>query len=156
MAKEVTYILKTPSTCNSSGCGTGEVLIGTESLGNTEAGYLDSLQLFNLDDNDRGFTLYFLRSESTVGAESAAFAPSDANVDEILTAVTFTSGAYIDCVNSLMQIKTEAAGDAGMGVWLQGASPSESQLVYIAGVTTTTGGWSSGGLKFRIGIRSPF
>jgi hypothetical protein len=148
MARTIYYDVTPTST---SGLAANDVIFTATSVGNTIAGRLDSIQCYNLDDYDSGFYLYFLRSNVSVGAANAAMSVSDANADEILTRIEFTSGEYLDFTNSLFQVKDSQ--DDGMDIWLEAATPSTSPVVYIVGQAKTTGGWSSQGLKFRIGLK---
>ena len=42
-----------------------------------------------------------------------------------------------------------------MGVWLEAAAPGTSSLIYMGAVIRSTGGFSSGGLQFKVGLRRP-
>ena len=149
----VVYYDVTPS--STSGLAVNDVIFTATSMANTGGGYLDSVACWSLDDQDDALDLYFLRSSVAVGAANAAFAPSDANVDEIITKVSFTTGSgWSDANTSRYQIKTAAASDAGMGVYMSNVASATNPLIYLVGVMRTTGGWSSGGLKFRIGLAS--
>ena len=141
----------TPS--STSGLAANDVIFTATSVGNTEGGYLESVWCYNLDDIDRGIDLYFFNSSVSVGAANAAFNVSDANITKALAKITFSSGSWLDATNSLIQVK--GPSDTGMNVWLEGSAPGTSALVYIVGVAKSTGGWSSGGLAFKIGLRRP-
>ena len=144
------YYDVTPS--STSGLAGGDVIFTATSVGNAGAGYLDSLTCYNYADRDAGIDVYFLRSNVSIGAANAAMSISDANLDEVITKVSFSSGAWSDATNGLFQVKDSE--DDGMDVYLQGVTPGTSALVYIAGVINAAGGFSSGGLGFRVGIRS--
>lgn len=139
----------TPS--STSGLAANDVIFTATSIGNDGSGYLESVWCYNLDDIDRGIDLYFMDSSFSVGAANAAFNMSDANAIKTLAKITFSSGSWLDATNSLLQVK--GPSDTGMNVWLEASDPGTSSLIYIVGVAKSTGGWSSGGLKFKIGLR---
>ena len=139
--------------CDTGGLAAGDVLCATQSLGNTGAGVLESCELINLDDKTTGIILYFMSANASIGAEDAAFSPSDTAVVKFLTRINFTSGGWIDHTNSLYQIKTAAAGDAGMGTYLISDAPSTSAAVYVGAVANATGTFTVNGLRLRVGLR---
>ena len=139
--------------CDTGGLAAGDVLCATQSLGNTRAGVLESCELINLDDKTTGIILYFMSANASIGAEDAAFAPSDTAVVTFLTRLDFASGSWVDHTNSLYQVKTSAAGDAGMGVYLKNDVSATNHLIYVGAVANATGTFTVNGLRLRVGLR---
>lgn len=150
-----TSILYTPTISVSSGVAATQVLSATETIGSVEAGWLDSVLAYGLADITRGFTMYLYGANVSVGAESAAFAPSDTATDDLLTIINFSSGGWVDLTNNRFIMKSSAEGDAGLGVWLQGTSPSTDAAIYCALIanTNTAIPYTANGLKFRFNFR---
>ena len=143
-------------TCSTKALAVGDILADTVSVGNTSAGFLDHLELFNLSDQDDNIAILFLRSAQSLGTAGSSYTMSDTEVLEVISKVTFTTGAWTDFKDNLWQIKTATHGDQGMGAWLEGATPGTSPLVYIAAVmgsAASTGAYAPAGLKARVGIK---
>ena len=147
----ISRILYTTTMSTSGSVAAGDVYSDTESIGSAEGGWLDSIQAYNLADLTRGVTLYLYGANVAVGAESAAFTPSDTATDDLITVVTFSSGGWVDLTNNRFQVKSAAKGDAGMGVWCQGSSPGTDAVLYAAIVanTSTSTQFTTGSFKLR-------
>ena len=149
-----TSLLYTPTISASSGVATGQVLSATETIGSSEAGVLESIKMYNLDDGTRGVTLYLLGSSGSVGAESANFAPSDTVAATILTQIVFSSGDYVDLANSKAIFKSAIAGDTGLGLWSENAASATDAVLYAAITVNSTGTkFTASGIKFRFDFR---
>ena len=147
---EVAYI---PSISVTSGVTTNDILSATEAIGNTEAGWLDSITCLDAGDIKRGFTMYLFNANVSAGAENAAFSVSDTAVDNLITLVTFSSGGQVDFTNNVWYSKSATEGDAGMGRFCKAAAPSTDASIYCALKVLSTGSKfassSGGGLQFR-------
>jgi len=144
----------TPTHSPCSGIAATRVFSATESIGSVESGWLDSVQMYNLADVKRGFVLYLYGANVSVGAELAAFAPSDTATSELLSIITFSSGGYIDLTNNLFQMKSAAESDVGLGTWLQPSAPATDAAIYAALITPTTGAKvGTGTLEFKFNFR---
>ncbi len=143
----------TPTISGSSGVAAGQILSATESIGNVESGWLDSIIAYDLGDSKRGFTMYLYGANVSVGAESATFAPSDTATDDLITMVTFSSGGQLDLTNSVFYLKSASKADAGMGVWCQPSIPSTDALIYCALTVASTGTCGTGSLQFKFRFR---
>ena len=140
-------------TCTTKGLNAYDVIADTQTMGNTEGGYLHSLELWNLDDTDEGIDIFFLRSNTSIGTEGSSMSMTDAEALEILTKVEFSSGSWTSAVNNLFQIKTATAGDGGMGAYLVNAASATSALIYVgAAMRGSTGVFTTGGLRLRVGM----
>lgn len=152
-----TIVNYTPTISGSSAVAAGQIVSATEAIGNTEAGYLDSVNLYNLCNKKQGFVLYLYDSNVSVGAESAAFSPSDTATDNLLTIITFSSGGYVDLTNNLFIQKTASAADKGLGIWLQAASPSTNAGIYAAMTLASSGaGLTTGEIKFKFTLKHEY
>lgn len=140
-------------TCTTKALSVGDILADAQAVGNTRAGFLHYLEMFNLNDLDDAITIFFLRSSQSLGNEGSSYTLSDTEVLELLSKVTFASGAYTDFKDSLWQIKTSVNADAGMGVWLENATPATANDVYVAAVMGSTGTYVAAGVKLRVGIQ---
>ena len=145
-----TVVDYTPTISGSSAVAAGQIISATEAIGSAGAGWLDSIQLYNLCDTTRGFALYLFNANVSIGAESAAFAPSDTATDNLLAIVTFSSGGYVDLTNNRFTLKSANAGDAGMGVWMQAAAPATDASIYAGMTIASTGtALTTGEIKLR-------
>ena len=156
MATRYTSLVYTPTVSTSGSIAANEVISATEAIGSSEGGWLDSMYAYNLSDITRGFTLYILGANASVGAESAAFALSDTAAIHVLNRINFTSGGWIDFTNSLYQMKAWGdTGTQGLGQWIQASTPSVDSGLYAAVVAngTTSSQFGVGGLVFRFNFR---
>ena len=144
---EVTLSLDT------SAYASGDVLAATQEVANVFSGrrraWLESLVVLDKDDQAQGLDLVFLRSNASLGTENAAFSPSDAIAEEILTIVEVASGDYYDMTNSQIAIKSASAGDAGMGVLLEAASGTS---LFLGAISRGTGTYTASGVVLRFGF----
>ena len=155
--EKYTVVNYTPTISGSSAVAAGQIVSATEAIGNAGAGWLDSVNLYNLCDKNQGFVLYLFDANVSVGAESAAFTPSDTATDNLLTIITFSSGGYIDLTNNLFIQKTAAAADEGLGVWLQAAAPSTDAQIYAAMTLHCSGaGLTTGEIKLKFTLKNDY
>ena len=150
-----TSIYYTPTISGSSGVAAGQVLSATEAIGSAEGGELDSVQFYNLADITRGVTMYLFGANTSVGAESAAFAMSDTGVIHLLARIQFNSGSYLDFTNNLFQVKVQGdTGANGLGQWMQANVPSTDASLYAALAVNSTGTkFTTGSLAFRFNFK---
>ena len=147
----------TPTVSVSSAVIAGDIISATEAIGNTRAGWLDTVNLYNLADVQNGFVLYLYNANVSVGAESAAFSPSDTATDNLLTIITFSSGGYVDMTNNLFIQKTAADNDKGMGVYLEAAAPGTDASIYAAMTKASTGvAYTTGSVKLKFIFKEDF
>jgi hypothetical protein len=133
-----------------------DILSATEAIGSTEGGWLDSVHAYSLSDLTRGFLIYILGANASVGAESAPFAPSDTAAVHIVSRMNFVSGSWVDLTNSRYQMKAWGdTGTQGLGQWMQGTTPPTDPQLYCAIVanSSTNSQYSSGGLVLRFNFR---
>ena len=110
---------------------------------------LQSIRLLDNDDQGGALDILILRSNQDMGTEDDAFAPADTAADEILTAVSFTAGDYVDLANSQLAVKNMA--DTGMGVKLAPADNTTTSL-YIAAVSRDTKTYTTAGIELLLGF----
>lgn len=140
-------------TCKAAAMNANDLIADTQTIVNTGAGYLNSLELFNLDDQDDQISIYFIRSSTSMGTEGSSFTLSDTDALEVMSKVVFSSGAYVDFADNLWQVKTSTHADSGMGVWLENAAPGTDGAVYVAAVLSAGAGtYTASGLKLRVGM----
>ncbi len=152
--RRYTSVLYQPVISGSSGVAAGEVLSITAAIGSNEGGVLDSVQFYNLADVTRGIKLYILGGSGSVGAISAAFSPADSVAETILAEIQFSSGDYIDLINSLFQTKNvHSTGQQGIGEYMANVTPSTDAQLYAAITPNSTGTFTTGGIKLRFNFR---
>ena len=130
----------------------GDVLADTQVITNSIREFgtvtLQSLTILDKDDQGVAMNVIFLRSNTSIGTENLAFAPSDAVMAEVLAIVEVASGDYVDCVNS--QLATLVAGvDTQMGCLLQ---PTAGDHLYFAVVTGGTPTHTAAGIVMKFGF----
>lgn len=110
---------------------------------------LQSIRLLDISDQGQALDILIVGSNTSMGTENSAFAPSDAAASEILTAVSIAAGDYVDFANSQMATKT--LGDKGMGVKL---APTDATLkaLYVAAVSRGTGTYAAAGIELLLGF----
>ena len=110
---------------------------------------LQSIRLLDISDQGEALDILILRSDTDMGTENSAFAPSDAAAGEILTAVPIAAGDYVDLTNSQMVVKT--LGHSGMGVKLAPIDNTKKSL-YVAAVSRGTGTYAAAGIELLLGF----
>ena len=110
---------------------------------------LQSIRLLDISDQAGALDILILRSNEDMGTENSAFAPSDAAAGEILTAVSFTAGDYVDLANSQMAMKS--LGDTGMGVKLAPSDNTKKSL-YVAAVSRDAKTYAAAGIELLLGF----
>ncbi len=110
---------------------------------------LQSIRLLDVSDQGGALDILILRSDEDMGTENSSFAPSDAAAAEILAAVSFSTGDYVDMTNSQMAMKT--LGDSGMGVKLAPADIAATSL-WIAAVSRDTKTYAAAGIELLLGF----
>jgi len=138
---------------NNTQYASGDLLADTQEIASVCVGgrpvILYSIRLLDKDDQGGELDLLFLESNTDMGTENSAFAPSDASAAAILTSVNITS--YTDFANS--QLATKNVDDAGMGVLLK---PSDGSSLYIAAISRDTKTYTTaGGIELHIGFIRP-
>lgn len=130
-----------------------DVLAATQEITNAVpegmTAILDWIRLVDKDKNERALELWFLRSNTSIGAENAAEATTDANSDEVLAIVPVLASDYTSEANWSWAEKT--LGDDGMGARLK---PTTGTSIYIAAKYTDSTGdtYTAAGIELRIGL----
>ena len=116
---------------------------------------LTSLLLLDKDDQAGALDILFLRSDTSIGTENAAFSPTDAIAAETLAVVKILSTEYEDWTNN--QIVQKALGDTnskggGMGMMLAPAPGAPDYGLYVAAVSRDTKTYTASGLVLTLGL----
>jgi len=112
---------------------------------------LTSLLLLDKDDQAGALDILFLRSDTAIGTENAAFSPTDAIAAEILAVVEIAAADYYDMTNN--QIVQKDLGDgAGMGMMLAPAPGAIDYGLYVAAVSRDTKTYTAAGLVLTLGL----
>jgi len=131
----------------------GDLLADTQEVANAcfenSTCTLQSIRLLDISDQAEALDILILRSDEDMGTEGSTFAPTDAKASEILTAVSFSAGDYVDLANSQMAVKS--LGDKGMGVKLA-PSDNTTKSLYIAAVSRGTGTYAAAGIELLLGF----
>jgi hypothetical protein len=107
--------------------------------------FVQSIRLLDEDLQTQDIDLLFLNATGSIGAENAAFAPTDAVAGTIIGSVTFLIADYITSSNNSMATKTN------IGLMLKAAESTTS--VWVAAVCRSgTPTYTAGGLKLKIGV----
>jgi hypothetical protein len=147
-------VLYTPIISGSGAVAAGEILSINAAIGSTEGGVLDSVQMYNLADVDRGIKVYILGGSGSVGLISGAFSPTDAVAQTFLGWIEFSSGVALDLDNSLFQTKTaDSTGQYGIGEYMANLTPSTDASLYAAISVNSTGTYTTGGIALRFNFR---
>lgn len=114
---------------------------------------LQSLRLLDKDDQGVAMDILFLKSEVDIGAENAAYAITDAEAEEILTAVNIATGNYTDWGDWQIAMKSASAGDTGMGMLMRPSAAAGTSL-WVALITRGgTPTYTASGLVLDIGLK---
>lgn len=106
---------------------------------------LQSVLLLDEDDQGQDIDLLFLNATGSIGAENAAYSPTDAVARTIIGVVSIVAADYIDNVNS------QTAHKENIGLILKGASDTTS--VYVAAVVRSgTPTYTASGIRLKLGI----
>ena len=144
---EVTLSLDT------SAYASGDLLADTqeipEAIFENGTAILQSVALTDFDDQGGALDILILGSNTSMGTENAAFAPSDNDADEILSVISIAAADYIDLANS--QFVTKNGADVGLGVVLKASSQTDSSL-YVAAVSRDTKTYTASGIKLKLGF----
>ena len=70
--EKYTVVNYTPTISGSSAVAAGQIVSATEAIGNAGAGWLDSVNLYNLCDKNQGFVLYLLTNNLFIQKTAAA------------------------------------------------------------------------------------
>lgn len=107
--------------------------------------YLQSVRLLDEDDQAQDIDIIFLDANGSVGAENAAYAPSDTVARTIIGQVSIVAADYADANTSQHAMK------GGLGQMLKAAAGSTS--VWVAAVCRGgTPTYTAAGLKLKIGV----
>lgn len=107
--------------------------------------FVHTIVLLDGDDQAQDIELVFLNADGSVGAEDAAYAPTDAVAATILGSVLIAASEYSDANTSHTATKTN------VGLLMKAASAQTS--VWIAAVCRSgTPTYTAAGLKLKIGV----
>lgn len=105
---------------------------------------LQSLVLLDEDDQGQDIDIIFLDADGSIGAENAAFAPTDTVARTIVGTVSIVQADYCDAVNSMV-----AAGEVNM--LMKAASASTS--IWVGAVCRSgTPSHSASGIRIKFGV----
>lgn len=106
---------------------------------------LVSILLLDEDDNTAAtITLYFLRSNVSIGTINNAISVTDANAREIIGAVKLATSEYSDMVNSQIACKVN------VGLMIE---PTTGTSIWVAASTAGTPTQTASGIKLQLGFR---
>jgi hypothetical protein len=109
---------------------------------------LYDLRLVDEDDQGTAVDIYFLRSNTSLGTENAAFAPTDAMSREIVKKIAIAAGDFTD--EGLYRVAQKSLSD-GIGCVL--APSTDTSIGYVATVCRSgTPTYSASGLRLYIGV----
>ena len=105
--------------------------------------YLHSILVLDVSDQGTAFDLLFMNATGSIGAENAAFSPTDAVAGTILASVSVTAADFVDAINSQYAIKTN------IGQMIKCAAGTTS--VWVAAVCRSgTPTYAADGLQLKI------
>jgi hypothetical protein len=137
---------------DTSAYASGDVLAATQEIANVfkvaSQVRLGSLLLLDKDDQAGALDVLFLRSNTAIGTENAAYSPTDAIAAEILAVVVIAGADYYDMTNNQIVQKTLTAGP-GMGMML---APTSGDSLYVAAVSRDTKTYTASGLVLTLGL----
>ena len=108
---------------------------------------LYDVRVMDEDDQGQAMDILFLRSNTTLGAENAAYAPTDAMGREILKKVVILVGDFVD--EGLFRTAYKSLMD-GIGCVLQ---PTAGTTLYIAAVCRSgTPTYTAAGVRIQFGV----
>lgn len=130
---------------------TGDVLAATQEIekvfvrGNQVV--LHDIRVLDEDDQGQAIDLLFLRSNTSIGAENAAYTPTDAVGREILKKVSIAAGNYVD--EGAWQSAYKSLVD-GIGCVLQ---PTTGKSLFLAAVCRSgTPTYTAAGIRVQFGV----
>jgi hypothetical protein len=108
-------------------------------------GFVQTIRLLDEDLQTQDIDILFLDATGSIGAENAAFAPTDAVARTILGSVSFVAADYITSSNNSMATKSN------LGLMLKCASGTTS--VWVAAICRSgTPTYTASGLKLKVGV----
>jgi len=138
------------ATLDTNAYASGDLIAETQAITNAMRvvggrGILQSLMLFDQDDQGAALTLYILGSNVTMGTENSAPSISDANALAILGLIDIATTDYKDLGG------VKVASVKNIGIYCESAA--DSRDLYFAIVNSTgTPTYSAGGLKLAFGF----
>jgi hypothetical protein len=128
----------------------GDVLADTQELDgaafleNGGKAILQSVTVFDLDDNGGALDIVLLNADQSLGTENSAVSITDANLTKIVAVVSIAADDYDDFINS------QIAQIENIGVIIEAASADDA--LYIAAISRDTKTYTASGLKVRVGL----
>lgn len=140
---EVTFSLDTDTYAD------GDVLTDTQEIeGAIKAvegtGIIDTVVVFDKDDQGEAMDLVFFRNDVSLGPKNAPVRMSDADAAQILGVIGVAVADYVDLVNSQIVTKTN------VGILAQGEDMATS--LYVSAISRGTGTYTPNGIMLKIGI----
>ena len=140
---------------DTSAYASGDVLADTQAITDAFRGrnqvLLASLLLLDKDDQAGALDILFLRSNTSIGTENAAYSPTDAVAAEILAVVEIAAADYYDMTNNQIVQKTLNDG-AGMGMMLTPGPGEIDHNLYVAAVSRGAKTYTASGLVLTLGL----
>lgn len=107
--------------------------------------FIHSIVLQDESDQAQDVEIVFLNADGSIGAENAAYAPTDAVLNTILGTVLLAASDYSDASNGQTATKTN------IGLKIKSASTTDS--VWVAAITRSgTPTYGATGIKLKIGV----
>lgn len=127
----------------------GDVLADTQELAsavrvNAGTALLQSVVLFDEDDQGQALDLVFFDANVSLGTENGAVSITDANARNILGIVSIASGDWKDLGG--VRVATKSA----VGLLVKGATGSTS--IYVGAVSQGTGTYTASGIRARFAL----
>ncbi len=106
--------------------------------------FVHSIRLLDEDDQAQDVELVFLDADGSVGAENAAYAPSDTVARTIIGTVLVSTSDYSDANTS------QTATKANVGLLLKSGASTSVWMAAVCRSGTPT--YTAAGLKLKIGV----
>ena len=107
--------------------------------------YLHSIKVQDNDDQGVEMEILFLNATGSIGAENAAFGPTDAVAETIIGRVLIATADYTDASTS------QFAFQGNIGLMMQ-AAPSTTSVWIAAVVRSGTPTFTASGVKLKLGV----
>jgi hypothetical protein len=141
---EVTLSLDTGAYADGDVLADTQELDGAAFLANGRTAILQSVVVYDLDDNAGALDIVLLNADQSLGTENSAVSISDANLTKVVAVVEVAAADYIDFINS------QVAVIDNIGALIEAASDDDA--LYIAAISRDTKTYTASGIKVRVGL----
>jgi hypothetical protein len=141
---EVALSLDTSAYADGDVLADTQELDGAAFLANGRTAILQSIVVYDLDDNGGALDIVLLNADQSLGTENSAVSISDANLTKVVAVVEVAADDYIDFINS------QVAVIDNIGALIEAASDDDA--LYIAAISRDTKTYTASGIKVRVGL----